>query len=124
MKAAGPAIICAAGAASDADAWEMGAGDSYACAVTGAPAPAIGVVGADGGICGSVCAGGTAPVPESGVPACRPLSKLCINSPGVVGCWAPPANGPPVMPAGFGELPMPDGEPNDGAPGIEPPPPP
>ncbi|HEY0228004.1 MAG TPA: hypothetical protein VGC05_16805 [Mycobacterium sp.] len=102
----------------------MGAGDSYACAVTGTPAPAIGDVGAEGGTCGSVCAGGTAPVPGSGVPACSPLSKLCINSPGVAGWGGPPANGPPAMPAGLGALPMPDGEPNDGAPGIPPPPPP
>lgn len=47
------------------------------------PLPAVGVVG----ICGSVGWGGGIglAVAESGVPACIPLSKLCIKSAGVTG---------------------------------------
>src|ERR1700733_10178411 len=65
-----------------------------------------------------------APAPGRAVPACRPLSKLCINSPGVVGCGAPPArDGLPAVGGVGAPAVMPVlGAPSDGAPGIEPPP--
>jgi hypothetical protein len=120
---AGPDIICGAGADSEAETCETGAGASYPWATAGTPAPAIGVVAGDGGPCGSVgaiWAGGSPPVPAD--PACRPLSKLCSRSPGVVG-WGPPVGGTgeAVIPAGE-VLGKPELTPLIGDPGIEPPP--
>src|ERR1700754_1340124 len=81
-----PATTCGAGVASGAAACAMGAGASYVGALTGRLAVPAG--GGVGGPCGSGgCGGGIAPaVAESGVPACTPLSKLCIKSAGVTGC--------------------------------------
>jgi hypothetical protein len=85
--AAGPVTTGGAAGASGAGACATGGGESNAGACTGAPKPAEGVVGGACGTCGSVGAngaGGTASTAaENGAPACIPLSKLCINSPGV-----------------------------------------
>jgi hypothetical protein len=90
---AGPATI---DDASGAGVCTAGGGESNTGAWTGAVNSADGVVAGVCGNCGSVGdigAGGTPPAAaENGVPASSPLSKLCINSPGVIP-WAGPIGG-------------------------------
>src|SRR5205807_988550 len=66
--AAGPATTCGGGVASGVGACATGAGESNACAVTGAPTPADGVVAPVGSV-GAVGACGTAAAAfENGAP--------------------------------------------------------
>jgi len=95
--AAGPATTGGAVGASGAGTCATGGGESNACAWTGALTPEEAAVGGTSGSAGDIGAGGTAPAAaESGAPVCSPLSKLCINSPGVRP-WTEPggASGPP-----------------------------
>ena len=119
--AIGPATTGGAVGPSGAGACATGGGESNACAWTGALAPTEGAVGGASGSAGGIGAGGTVPAAaESGPPVCRPLSKLCINSP-EVRPWAEPvgASGAPdkgvAAAAGRPEL----GPPTSDAPGVD-----
>jgi hypothetical protein len=88
--AIGPATRGGAVGASGAGACATGGGESNACAWTGALTPEEAAVGGTSGSAGDNGAGGTVPAAaDNGSPACRLLSKLCINSPGVRP-WAEP----------------------------------
>ena len=119
--AIGPATTGGAVGASGAGACATGGGESNACTWTGALAPTEGAVGGASGSAGDIGAGGTAPAAaESGAPVCRPLSKLCINSPGVrpwaglAGASGAPDRGVAAA-AGRPEL----GPPTSDAPGVD-----
>src|SRR5208283_1808332 len=104
--AAGPATTCGAAVASTAGACATGGGESTTGAWTWPPRSAEGAVGGTSGCIGAIGAGGgVAPAAVgNGAPVCKPLSKLCINSPGVTP-WAGPVGASGALVRGGREAP-------------------